>query len=404
MVQFIVTIVILGMAILIHELGHLIAALLSGVPVEKFSIGFGPLIIKKRIKGIDCGISPIPLGGYVKIKGKDGIFSAQPKKRFPVLFMGPFFNILSAPIIIVMIFLLFGLKVTPTTNVDVTPGVAMNAGMKTGDQILTINGKQVKNWEDILDQLSKKGNKRIRYKSGNELNEAVLSGESLGIEPLILPLIGIVRKGGPADKAGLKTGDLILTVDGKKISTWVEMADIIRGKPGTGINLTIKRGTEEKKIAVTPDIVKLPDQTIGQIGVMARFKNIRIGPFEAISLGLDRFKNLFTFTVSFLFKLVTMKESVRNLGGPIAIARVSSESLSWGIDTLLFFFAFILINLGIINLLPIPVLDGGHILLSFYEFITGKKISRNFLLIWQQVGISIFIILAILVTFNDITR
>ncbi|HID32521.1 MAG TPA: RIP metalloprotease RseP [bacterium (Candidatus Stahlbacteria)] len=404
MLQLIVTVIILGVAILIHELGHLLAALLSGIPVERFSIGFGPMIIKRKIKGIDFGIGPIPLGGYVKIRGKNGIFNEEPKRRFPVLFMGPIFNILSAPIIIVFIFVLFGLKVTPTRKVVVDQGTAIEAGMATGDEILAIDGEEVNYWEDISIKLFTPGSKMIRFKRADEIREVRLTGDSLGIEPLIPPVIGMVRKDGPADRAGIRDGDLIVRVDGNPVTTWDGMAEIIRSRPGEEINLEIRRDQEIIDIVVTPDLVRLPDQTIGQIGVMTQFKTINLNGVEAISIGLDRFKNLFLFTGSFLIRLITMRESVRNLGGPVAIARVSSESLSWGLDTLLFFLAFIMINLGIINLVPIPILDGGHIILSLFELVRKKRVSRNFLLVWQQIGVSIFIILAILVTFNDLTR
>jgi len=400
MLTLIATFIILGIAILIHELGHLIAALLTGVEVERFSLGFGPMVVKKRIRGIDFGLAPIPFGGYVKIRGKDGIFSQEPERRFPILFMGPLFNIGSAPIIIIAIFLLFGLKVTPTRRIEVKGDLP---GLKTGDEILAINDRPVEYWDDIALMLEKRGKKRIRFQREGIVQEVSVEGESLGIEPLIPPVIGMVKKGGPADQAGLREGDTVVALDGEPISSWREMATIIRRRPKEKVVLRIRRG-EPLEVTVVPARITLPDTVIGQIGVMARFEVIRPGPLESIEMGINRFVDLFLFTGNFLIRLITMKESVRNLGGPIAIARVSGESLSWGLDTLLFFLAFIMINLGIINLLPLPILDGGSIVLSLYEMLRRRRVSRNFLLVWQQIGFSIFIVLAILVTFNDLTR
>ncbi|HID32911.1 MAG TPA: RIP metalloprotease RseP [bacterium (Candidatus Stahlbacteria)] len=404
MLQFIITIIILGFAILIHELGHLLAALLTGVKVERFSLGFGPMVIRKKIKDIDFGIGPIPFGGYVKIKGKDGIFSHPPRSRFPILFSGPLFNILTAPIVIIGIFIIFGLKVTPTRKVIVGDGPALRAGIETGDEIISINGQKVDYWDEISELLLREDVKRITFRHQGVIKTTVLTGDSLGIEPLIAPVIGTVQKEGPADQAGIKDGDIIRSIDGKKIERWDEMAKIIQGRPGEKIGITVQRGDEIMELVVVPKRISLPDTSFGQIGVMARFKTVHPSILEAVGLGIDRFGQLLSFTSSFLLRLVIGRESIRNLGGPIAIAKVSGESYSWGTDTLLFFLAFILVNLGIINLLPIPILDGGSIILSVYESIRRRRVSKNFLLIWQQVGLSIFVLLAILVTFNDLTR
>jgi regulator of sigma E protease len=343
-------VIVLGVLIFFHEFGHFLIARLFGVGVEKFSLGFGPRLIGKKVGITDYRISAIPLGGYVKMIGEEPDAEIAPEdiplsfthkhvaKRMLIVAAGPVFNILLA------VFIFFG----------------------------------------------------IFFFSGT----------------LVLkPSIGEVRPGSPAFEAGLKKGDLITAINETAITSWEEMAEIINASNGESIQLTFLRGDSTQDLWITPD--QAPAKNIfGEdiqrfiIGITASRESYSkdLGFLQAFSESLIQSYRVTELMVVIIAKLLKGDISTDTLGGPIMIAQMAGDSAKAGVGSLISFIALISINLAIINLLPIPVLDGGHLLFFFIEAIKGSPVSVKVREIAQQIGLFLLILLMILVFYNDITR
>ncbi len=343
-------IIVLGVLIFFHEFGHFLIARLFGVGVEKFSLGFGPRLIGKKIGITDYRLSAIPLGGYVKMVGEEPDAAVAPAdialsfthqhvfKRMLIVAAGPAFNILLA------IFIFFALFWT--------------------------SGKFI-----------------------------------------MKPSIGSVKAGSPAASAGLRDGDLITVINGTSITSWDEMADIINSSEGRTLSLSIKRQDANLEFSIAPEIV--PTQNIfGEniqrfvIGITASGESYSkdLGFVEALGESMVQSYKVIELMVVIIGKLIKGDISTDTLGGPIMIAQMAGDSAKAGIGSLVFFIALISINLAVINLLPIPVLDGGHLLFFLIEAIKGSPVSIKIREVAQQVGLFILILLMILVFYNDITR
>jgi len=433
---------ILAFSITIHEFGHFIIAKLVGIPVEKFSLGFGPPIIRKQIGETDFRIAYFPLGGYVKFTGDDegevikpllpdahaqlpeilplktspvstqpGFYDVAIHKRIAVIFSGPLFNIASAFLLFIFIFIVFGVMINPYIKISTPPdSYAARQGFMTGDSIVTVNGQSVDSWDKFLDLLAIKStmNPAITVIRGNkEINLPITCPiESLDFQPLIPPVFGFVRFNGPAYKMGMKTGDRVISIDNREIKTWDEMVDIIRRSRGKSLILEwIHRG-ESRKTTIVPSFTYDPitKDTIGQIGVMMPLKRQYIPVSKCITMSFRRGIDFTWFTLKTLYQLIIGKISRKAMGGPIAIAKLSGESASWGIDNLLGLLAIISINLGLVNLFPLPAFDGGQILIALFEGVRRKRLSRKTRLVLQQIGYALILLLIIYVTYNDITR
>ncbi len=343
-------IIVLGVLIFFHEFGHFLIARLFGVGVEKFSLGFGPRLIGKKIGITDYRLSAIPLGGYVKMVGEEPDAEIDPadlplsfthkpvSQRMLIVAAGPVFNILLA----VLIF--FG----------------------------------------------------IFWASGTFIMK---------------PSIGSVRAGSPAAAAGLMKGDLITVINGIQINSWDEMAEIINASEGNSLSLSVRRQESTLAFSITPE--KVPTQNIfGEeiqrhvIGIEASRESYskEMNLFEAFTESLRQSYRVIELMVVIIAKLIKGDISTDTLGGPIMIAQMAGDSAKAGVSSLIFFIALISINLAIINLLPIPVLDGGHLLFFLIEAIKGSPVSIKVREVAQQVGLFILILLMILVFYNDIHR
>ena len=343
-------IIVLGVLIFFHEFGHFLIARLFGVGVEKFSLGFGPRLIGKKIGITDYRLSAIPLGGYVKMVGEEPDAEIDPAdlplsfthkpvfQRMLIVAAGPVFNILLA----VLIF--FG----------------------------------------------------IFWASGTFIMK---------------PSIGSVRAGSPAAAAGLMKGDLITVINGIQINSWDEMAEIINASEGSTLSLSVRRQESTLDFSIAPE--KVPTQNIfGEeiqrhvIGIEASRESYskEMNPFEAFTESLRQSYRVIELMVVIIAKLIKGDISTDTLGGPIMIAQMAGDSAKAGVGSLIFFIALISINLAIINLLPIPVLDGGHLLFFLIEAIKGSPVSIKVREVAQQVGLFILILLMILVFYNDIHR
>jgi regulator of sigma E protease len=343
-------VIVLGVLIFFHEFGHFLIARLFGVGVEKFSLGFGPRLIGKKIGITDYRISAIPLGGYVKMIGEEADAEIAPEdielsfthkhvaKRMLIVVAGPVFNILLAVLIFFGIFFFSGTLI-------------------------------------------------------------------------LKPSIGEVRAGSPAFEAGLKKGDLITAINGTEITSWDEMAEIINASNGESIQLTLLREDSTRDLWVTPE--QAPAKNIfGEniqrfiIGISASRESYSkdLNFFQAFSESLIQSYRVTELMVVIIAKLLKGDISTDTLGGPIMIAQMAGDSAKAGVGSLISFIALISINLAIINLLPIPVLDGGHLLFFLVEAIKGSPVSIKVREIAQQVGLFLLILLMILVFYNDITR
>jgi regulator of sigma E protease len=420
-------IVVLGILIFIHELGHFIAAKLVGARVLVFSLGFGPRLIGFRRKGTDYRISIIPLGGYVRMLGdnpmekrtgaKGEFLSKSRPARLFVLIMGATFNILLA-IGVLTIVLYSGVEIPtylekePVIGAIIEDSPASKVDIKPGDKILTINDQKVTNWEDLILIISTRPNKNLEIsleRQGNII-ERKLTPEALpprdigyaGFVHPIPPLVENLHSGSPAEKAGLKNGDLILKIGDTPVTHFYDLHSIIQDKKSKVLNFTIKR---KNKILTIPIEPVRYDGTF-RIGVEVPWQTTikKLDLLDAFKESLRRNYRMTFLTIEVLEGLISRKMSLRTLSGPIDIARFSGAAARMGLIPLLEFIALVSLQLGIFNLLPIPILDGGHILILIVESIARKDISIKIKEKILQVGFALLVILTIVVIYLDIVK
>lgn len=419
---------LLAFCITIHELGHFLVAKLFGIPVEKFSLGYGPPLIRKQIGETDFRIAYFPLGGYVKMAGDDegnvsgtaetepgtgqpGFYDKPIYKRILVVFAGPFFNIVSALLVLIITFAFFGLSVDPYTRIEVeSGGYADRAGLMTGDSLITANRTKVQYWDEFLEIITDNVDKEIEVgvmRAGTVVNtQLTIHADSLGITNLVPPLLANIKHDGPADHAGMQKGDTILSINNTEIHTWAQMYDIVSDNPGTPLVFRWLHNGSIQAAEITPraQYDPLSGDTLGKIDVMKPHARVFLPPTETIVLAVQRTGEGIYGTLNIFWQLTIGKISRRALGGPVAIAQLTAESVAWGPEFLLGLLVAISVNLGLINLFPIPALDGGHILIALVEGARRKRFTRRTRLIIQQVGYALILFLIIFVTFNDLTR
>jgi regulator of sigma E protease len=454
---------ILAFSITIHEFGHFLIAKFFKIPVEKFSIGYGPPLIRKRIGETDFRIAYFPLGGYVKIAGEDegevthktlstedteqqvtqntlkgkdtestdrrptetterqytegteketaGFYDAPIYKRVLIVLAGPMFNIISAFFVFMIVAGVYGLLVNPYMKIKVEPGSeAERAGLVTNDSIVAVAGSRVKDWDEAFELMSAREDQEVTVgivRGGMYLEKQMLiTVDFLGIMPVVPAILGSLKLDGPAQNAGMKPGSRILHIDDQTIETWDQMIDIVRASREIPLHFVWKHNEEVKEAYITPVTYYDPvsQDTIGQIGAIMPLERRYLAFAEVFSFSVERSREVLWLTIRTLFQLVTGRISRRAIGGPIAIAQLSGESARWGFENLLGLLAIISINLGLINLFPIPVLDGGHVVISLIEALRRKRFSHRTRLIIQQIGYAIILLLIVFVTFNDITR
>ena len=426
------TIFVLGVLIFIHELGHFVAAKRIGIRVERFSLGFPPKLIGKKIGETEYCVSWIPLGGYVKMAGEHpdekeltgAPWEFQSRKvweRMVVVFAGPLMNFLAAVLIFWSMIGIGGLITVKTTQIGGIEenSFAAQADFRVGDTILSVAGLPVVEWSEIFEKIEKhegplvdievnrEGTVQTLSLSRDEIDES--SDFTLGLSPFIGTEVGSVQRNMPAWKSGLKPGDEIVAIDGKPVEQWEDMADLIHAKPGVPMSVKWVRDDRIFEAVMTPENQETMNaegnlEEIGLIGIGPKMDRKRVGIFSSLWLGIRQTVYVAELTVMFVKKLILRQVSSKLVGGPISIARMAGERAQSGFMELLGFMAFLSINLAILNILPIPILDGGHMIFLAYEGITRKPLSLKKRGILQQIGLAFLILLMVYVTYNDIIK
>lgn len=430
MTTFISFIIVLGILIFIHELGHFMVAKFSGVGVEKFSLGFGPKLIGVTKGETEYRISLLPLGGYVKMVGeapgeeiserdKERSFTHKSvAKRAAIVAAGPVMNLLLAALLLPVIFMI-GIQVPaflddkPVVGYVLPDEPAAKAGIQRGDVIESADEHAITNWETLLAELSEHPKSPVHLKllRNNEEKVVTIVPEPTletgagygGMFPPMKPIIGDVASGYPAKEAGIQPGDLILEVDGRKIVHWAELEEIIH-KSGEKKTFLVERDGKRLTFEITPKHNSEADVYLVGIGRKDEQVLRRYGFFESVQKGVVTSVEMTERLFAVIKGLVLGKYSLKTLGGPIMIAQVAGKAAESGLSDLLSLVAFLSLQLGIINLFPIPVLDGGHILFFGIESVKGAPLSEKFMAIAQQIGVALLIALMVLVTYNDLFR
>jgi regulator of sigma E protease len=410
-------------------LGHFLAARRHGVRVLTFSLGFGPKILKVTRGDTEYCISAVPLGGYVKMAGEnpedprsgqpDEFLSKTKWQRFQILFAGPAMNILLAVVVTAFVLGIQGVRVPvyfdqPALIGSVVSGSpAEKAGLMRGDRIISVSGDTIATWKDLDIAIGiRRPNRDITVTVLRNAQPVAMTVRpvadgkyqisDIGVLPDANPVITRVIAGDRAEQAGLKAGDIILSVNGERMATRVQLIDVISHSGGKTIQLTVRRGEGEETVTATPE----QRGARGWLGVELSepTKSFTPGPFEAVRLSVEH--NIESSGIIFrtLAGLFTGETSVRQLQGPVGIAQLSGESAEEGFITLLSLMAMLSINLGILNLMPVPVLDGGHILIMALEGIARRDFSMQVKEKMLLAGFVVLMMLMVTVIYNDLTR
>tara|TARA_B110000116_G_scaffold262642_1_gene268166 strand:+ start:288 stop:1628 length:1341 start_codon:yes stop_codon:yes gene_type:complete len=420
-----------------HELGHFSVARLLGVGVSKFSVGFGKTLYsyRSRRSGTEYVLGVLPFGGYVKfideredhVDPRDLPYAFNRQKlwvRAAIVIAGPGANFILA---IFFYWLVFGIGVPGVEPVIgyVEPGSSAEAvGLQRGDRIARVNGRKVRSWGEhryyLLNQVEAGKtltfaivtptgrNKTVSIESSRlqsgQLNPLVLE-EQIGVLPRLAPIVGTLIAGEVADASGIKVNDRFMVVDGITINGWRDVVKTISSRPEQATRVSVLRNGSLKTIVVVPKAIHSLDSVVGRIGVgPANHVNVvvRLGAGEAINRAVEATWLLSKLTVGMIVQMVQGKESTKNIGGPLSIAKYAGASAQYGFTAFLTFLAILSISLGILNLLPIPVLDGGHLVYFIIEAIKGGPVSEAFMYRSQQLGFAVLAVLISFALYNDV--
>ncbi|ALR92198.1 sigma E protease regulator RseP [Vibrio alginolyticus] len=440
-------IVALGILVAVHEFGHFWVARRCGVKVEKFSIGFGKSIWSKVGKdGTEYSISMIPLGGYVKMVDsrvdevpeheKHLAFDKKPLwKRTSIVAAGPIFNFLFAIFAYWLVFLIGIPAVKPVIG-EVTPNsIVAEAGIESGMELKSISGIKTPDWESVnMGLISHIGDDlmTVTLTSANEVGSEVTKTldlrewkfdpetqsamQSLGFAPYtpeVYRVIEQVSQGGAAEKAGVLPGDEVVAIGQQRVTEWKQVVEAVRSNPDTPLELTVLRQGYEQTLTLTPGSRELANkEVVGFAGIAPKVAewpesyrfDLQFGVFESIGKAVDKTGQVIGLTISMLKKLIVGDVGLNNLSGPISIAKGAGATADYGLVYFLGFLALISVNLGIINLVPLPMLDGGHLLFFAIEAVIRRPVPEKVQEMGFRIGGAIIFSLMALALFNDFTR
>lgn len=439
--------VVIGVLIIVHEMGHYLAARWCGVKVLRFSVGFGRILWRRELgrDRTEWVLSAFPLGGYVKmLDEREGeVASAEVHRTFNrqgvgkrsiIVAAGPLANFALAILIYWAVFMHGSEELLPVLGTPPEGTPAAMASIRNGEQVTRVDGQPAATWNDLrwillqmaADQVS------VDLEVTNERNEIAVRRLNLGVvgeqgwegdvleqlgirfyRPDMPPVIGKVVAGSPGAQAGLQVGDRVLAVDGEIVATWMAFVGKVRDAAGRSLRLDLERGNANATVDVVPEAISERGRSVGKIGVAVAETPeskrevrtfVRYGFFEAGYRALLETWDKSTFSLVMMGKMLTGEVSWKNLSGPVTIADYAGQSARLGLDYYLKFMALVSISLGVLNLLPIPVLDGGHLLYHMIEVVRRRPLSERFMEIGQQIGMSILFALMAFAFFNDLTR
>ncbi|MFG0720469.1 sigma E protease regulator RseP [Pseudomonas sp. GLN_6] len=440
------TLVALGVLVTIHEYGHFWVARRCGVKVLRFSVGFGsPLLRWHDRQGTEFVVAAIPLGGYVKMLDEregdvppellDQSFNRKSvQQRIAIVAAGPVANFLLALLFFWVLAMLGSQQVRPVIGAVEAGSLAQAAGLQAGQEIVAINGKPTTGWAavnlQLVTRLGETGQLDVAVREPGssvdslrriELDNWLRGADepdpiaSLGIRPwrpALEPVLAQLDPQGPAFAAGLKEGDRLLTLNGQALADWQQLVDQVRGLPGKSITLQIERQGQQLDVPLTLAARGEGQALTGYMGAgvaggewpPSMLREVRFGPLEAVVEGAKNTWAMSVLTLNSLKKMLFGELSVKNLSGPITIAKVAGASAESGLSDFLKFLAYLSISLGVLNLLPIPVLDGGHLLFYLVEWVRGRPLSERVQGWGMQIGISLVIGVMLLALVNDLSR
>jgi regulator of sigma E protease len=421
---------VLGVLIFVHELGHFLAAKRVGIRVLKFQLGFNPTILSVRRGDTEYSIGLLPLGGYVKMAGespeeartgRDDEFLSKTKwQRFQVLIMGPTMNILLALVLTAIVLYRGGEVLSyqdqpPVVGVVTEGSPAAKADIQPGDRIISVADHTVDTWEQFYVAVGSRPNREVSIgllRNGIEITRKVVpvppAGQNrfeigdIGVLPNVHPHVRSVNAGEPAEKAGLKAGDVVVKIDGRPITFASQLKGTIAKHPGQPITIEILRNGMPVTIQATP--ARRGDQGWLGIAIGDETKSVKPSMLEAIGLSVKRNVEYAGLIFQTIWGLVTRQTSPRQLMGPVAIAQLSGESAQLGWIALFSLMASISLNLGLLNLLPIPILDGGHIFIMALEGLARRDFSVKLKEKMLLAGFVVLMMLMVTVIYNDLTR
>ncbi len=440
-------IIAIGILISFHEFGHFWVARKLGVKVLRFSVGFGKILWSKQKtpESTEYVLSAIPLGGYVKmvderegdVKAEDLPYAFNRQSlpvRTAIVAAGPLFNLALAVVLFWLVLVLGETGLKPILGESKVGTLAATAGFVAGEEILEVNGKPVKTWSEAMGAMVTRAmdgddNLIVKVKNvADENHERILKiseedtkdpekfYETLGLQPWspkLKPIINEVLPNGAALAAGLKKDDLIVSADGNLIIDWMQWVAYVKQRPGILINLLIDRQGTRLSLPITPSSEKSGENTEGKIGASVLMpegllKSVTVEyslpPLEAIPAAFSLTYDYSLVTLKMMGKMLIGKASVKNLSGPISIAQIAGQSATMGFVYFIKFMAFVSVSLGVLNLLPVPVLDGGHLMFFGIEAVRGEPLSEKVQLFFQQIGMAMLLLLMATAMFVDVQR
>ena len=436
-VQYVIAFVVaLGVLVTVHEFGHFIVARISGAKVVRFSIGFGPTLFSRYDRrGTEFTLAALPLGGYVKILDEregdvapeeaDRTFNRlSPTWRIAFALGGPVANFLLAVVIYWALFVAGSTDLVPIIAEPAPDTPAFAAGLRGGQEIVAVDGAPTRSWAEIsialAARLGDSGDIKVDSREPGttstdshrltvaDWQRGVDEPEmfcSLGMVPTLPPVLGTIFDDGPAKAAGLRSWDRVISVDGQPIKQWADWVDVLRAAPGKSLTIEIERDGSRESVALTPiERIGSDGTRYGYIGVSPLMREVKYGVFAALPMSLHETASKTMMTLDLMKKMVTGLVSTRNLSGPITIAKVAGDSARSGWGDFLRVLALLSISLGVLNLLPIPILDGGHVMFCLAEIVIRRPVPERIQAWGMQLGLAIVGGMMLLAFYNDITR